>query len=414
MKKKLLFIGISMECAGTEKAFLSLADAIDYERYDVDLLLARKSGPLLDSIPPQINIIEMTGPTGLFFLSSKNAFATIWRSLIKPKPSSFFTVLPWFLKLVFARKKRSFTAARMWVALMKKYMPEFDGSGYDAVIAYWGDRTMFYMLDMVKGVKRNIAWLHFDYANPPREDALYEPCFARCDAVVTVSESIDAALREALPSVAERCVSMENIISGRLIRTEALKGETFPDVGYKGKRILSVCRLSYQKGVDFIIPVLSRLRKEGIECRWYIIGDGEESERSKLIEAAFNAEVADIFMLLGTKLNPYSFMRDCDVFVLPSRFEGRPITVEEAKILMKPIVVSDYLSAREQLWDGELGIVTPMGEEGIYRGVRRMLSDSSLRDRLTVKLSKCDFGTEDRIDRFYDIVEGCLPGKNDC
>lgn len=403
---KILFIGIAMLRGGTEKAFISMAQALDYDRHDFTLLLANGDGPLMSELPPRLKVKIMPSFGEMFLLSGKNAYKTIYESVIKPNKRAIFDVAPYFLRLLFSRSTRARTATQMWISLMRKYAPAFDSdTEYDAAVAYWGDRTMFYMLDKVRA-KRKIAWLHFDYGNPPRDDSIYLPYFERCDRVVTVSRSVDEALKAHLPQIEPRCVEMDNILNVSLIRRLALEGESFPDAHFNGKRILSVCRISEQKGIDFIIPVLARLRAEKYNLRWYIVGPADEDYKNKIIEAALDAGVADILILIGARDNPYAYMRDADIFALPSRYEGKPITIEEAKALFKPIVCSNYVSADEQLDGGRLGVICPIGSEGLYDGVKRLLDDEKLCDEFTVRLSHEKFGNEGEISKFYDMIEG--------
>ena len=398
-KQKLLIIGITMNSAGTEKSFLSFANCLDYDRFDVDLLLAKKEGAFMPLIPKQINIIEMEKYGDMFLLSGKNAASTILRCFFKENPLILFEILPYFLKIILSRKKRSAAATKMWCDLMKRHFPEFD-----AAIAYWGDRTMFYMADKVKA-KKKIAWLHFDYANPPRDDSIYLPYFMKCDNVVTVSTKVNEALLEKLPQLSDRAVMMENIQDPKQIWDMALRGDTFPDEHYVGLRLLTIGRISEQKGFDFIPPVLKRLRDDGYELRWYILGDGDTASRNALIESALRYGVADMLILLGTTTNPYSYLRDCDIYVMTSRYEGKPITVEEAKIMYKPIMVTNYLSAHEQLDGGRLGEICEISEDGIYEGLKRLIDSPSRRDELTEILGKENFGNAHEMAKFYRMVE---------
>ncbi len=402
-KQRLLIIGITMNGAGTEKSFLSFAECLDYDRFDVDLLLAKKEGIFLDKVPKQIRIIEMEKYGEMFLLSGKNAAKTIMRCFVKENPLTLFEVLPYFLKIVCDRKKRASHATRMWCHFMRKF-PEVQ-TEYDAAVAYWGDRTMFYMVDKVKA-KKKIAWLHFDYANPPRDDSIYLPYFMNCDNVVTVSKTVDEALLGKLPQLRGRAVMMENIQNPRAIWDMALRGDSFPDAAYVGLRLLTVGRISEQKGFDFIPPVLKRLRDDGYELRWYILGDGDTASKNALIEASLKYGVADMLILLGTTQNPYSYMRDCDIYVMTSRYEGKPITVEEAKIMYRPILVTNYLSAGEQLDGGRLGDICEISVDGIYNGLKRLIDSPSRRDELTEILAKEDFSNAGEIEKFYAMVEG--------
>ena len=206
-----------------------------------------------------------------------------------------------------------------------------------------------------------------------------------------------------LPPIADKCMVIENINNSKLIRDLALKGDEFPDRSFQGKRILSVGRLAHQKGYDMIVPVLRRLRDDGYYVRWYIIGEGEE--RDELIKQIMAAGVPDMLFLLGTTVNPYSYMRDADLFVMPSRHEGKPITVEEAKVLMKPMVVTNYLSASEQLEGGKLGEICEMTPDSIYLAVRKMLDCPEVADAFTEELSRRDFGNAQEIEKFYSLID---------
>lgn len=400
-KIKLLFIGIYMNSAGTEKSFISFANCLDYDKYDVDLLLAKKEGTLLELIPKQINVIEMEEYGDFFLMSGKNAVKTMIDCFVKDNPTAIFSILPYFLKIIFNPATKAFTATKMWCDFMNRYMKPFDKE-YDIAVAYWGDRTMFYMIDKIKAAKK-ITWLHFDYSNPPRDDELYLRYFNQCDKIVNVSETVDTALKQKLPQIADKCVVIENINDPKQIWDMGLRGETFPDKNFKGKRLLSIIRIAKQKGIDMIPEVMAKLVKDKYDIRWYILGDGEESEKHEFINNLMTYEVAHKVILLGTTTNPYSYLRDADIYVQPSLYEGKPITVEEAKMMYKPIVATNYLSANEQLDGGRYGIITDISVEGLYKGIKRMLDDDDLRDDFTILLSKQNFGNTDEMEKFNKL-----------
>ncbi len=407
MKQKLLFLGIRMDAAGTEKSFLSFLSALDFDRYEVDLLLAEADGLFLSMIPPQVRVMEMKEYGALFTMSGKTAARTLFNLFVKKNILTGFEILPYFLTILFCKKKRTAAAEQLWCHMMQK-LPEASAISdslphYDAAIAYWGDRTMFYMIDKV-GADKKIAWLHFDYGNPPRDDSLYLPYFEKCDRIVTVSREVDKALKEKLPAIAERTVMMENIMNPDHIRAQAKEGDTFPDAAFEGKRLLTVGRICPQKGSEIIIPVLKRLKENGYPVRWYLVGTGEADYVSAMKDAALQAEVADCLFFLGVTPNPYRYINDCDIYVQPSRYEGKPITVEEAKILCKPIVCADYLSAREQLQNGVLGKVCAFDEEELYLTLRRMVEDAALRDALTAQLSRLSLGNRDEMKKFETMM----------
>ena len=402
-KTKMLVVGITMNCAGTEKSFLSFLSCLDFRRYDVTLLLAKREGLLLDQLPTEVKIEVMEKYGDMFLLSGKNAVKTLFDCFVKKNPLTLFEIFPYFIKTLFTKgEKRSSTATKMWIRFMNK-MPEIKEE-YDLAVAYWGDRTMFYMCDKVKA-KKKLAWLHFDYANPRRDDSIYLDYFKKCDKIVTVSRLVDESLKATLPDIADRTVMMENITNPKQIWDLALIGETFPDTHYRGKRVLTVGRISDQKGLDLAIPALRRLREDGIDMRWYVLGDGEEDYKQYIANLLLENGVADMMIFLGTTQNPYSYLRDCDIYAQPSRHEGKPIAVEEAKIMYKPILASHYLSAPEQLENGNLGVICDIDSDSIYEGIKTLLTDEALCDRLSETLKSKKFGNAEEIEKFYSMAE---------
>ena len=403
-KIKLLIVGIIMNCAGTEKSFLAFANTIDYDRYDVTLLLARREGKLIDKIPPQIRVITIDERyADMFKLSGANAVGTIMHCIVRHHPLALLRMLPYVVRILAAgsKEKRSGPATELWCSMMR-YMPQLDEE-YDVCAAYWGDRTMFYMCDKVKA-KKKIAWLHFDYGNPPRDDKLYLHYFLQCDGIVTVSERVNEALGSHLPQVADRCVEIDNINDPAAVRGMAEHGDTFTD-GYTGLRVLTTARICDQKGQDMAIEALARLISDGVEMKWYFLGGGEQAEVDALMNRARELGIADRIVLLGTTDNPYTYLRDCDIFALTSRYEGKPITVEEAKMMCKPIMVTNYVSASEQLCGGEYGVIADISADGIYEGLGRLVRDEALRNSLSERLSRENFGNAEQIEKFYAMAE---------
>jgi glycosyltransferase involved in cell wall biosynthesis len=340
----------------------------------------------------------------MFFLSSKNAVKLLFDTFIKKNPLSAFEILPYFAMSVINPKSKPDYATRMWVQLSKKLKPFNPDVVYDAAFAYWGDRTMFYMVDKVKA-KKKIAWLHFDYSYPKRDDRTYEKYFSECDGIINVSTLVDDSLKAVFPQIAHKCHVIENIQSPTLINRMADEGESFTDTDFSGKRILTVGRIAPQKGYDLALIALEKLVKDGFDVRWYILGGGEEEDRLKLENEAKERGVGENLVFLGTTINPYRYMRDCDIYAQPSRFEGKPIAVEEAKILCKPILVSSYLSAPEQVKEGKLGRICVAEPDSIYENLKAMLSDPQLCDGYVSALEAEKKGNEEEFLKILPLIE---------
>jgi len=268
---------------------------------------------------------------------------------------------------------------------------------------------MFYMIDKVPNAKKKIAWMHFEYRTDKCDDETYAKYFKSCDNIVNVSTAVDNALKIKFPEAAEKCVVIENIQSAEFIRRRSLEQDSFPDYNhFKGIRILTAARITEQKGIDMIPEILAKFKQDSVphnNIRWYILGDGEQSEKDKIINLALKYDVAEMLIFLGTTINPYPFMRDCDIYVQPSRFEGKPISVEEAKIMRCPIVVANYFSAKEQLADGKFGLIADINPDSLYKNIKKLIDNPSLRDEFSKTLSNENFGNENEIEKFYKLLK---------
>lgn len=386
MEKKMLVIGIIMDSAGTERSFLSFAQKLDYEKYDVELLLASREGAFLHLVPPQIKITEMGELGEIFKINRNNSFSVIAKLFLRKNPFFAFSLLPDMLKMRKGGLERTYAANRIWLKLMAK-MPMHEGE-YDVALAYWGDHTMFYMLDKVRA-KKKISWLHFDYDEPPREDAVYLPYFKKCDKIITVSKEIEHSLAAKFPELGEKIETIENFINEKEIIEKSKEPCDFRD-DFCGTAILSVGRLCEQKGFDLAIFAVARLFHEGENVRYYIIGEGSEEYKQKLSDIVRENGAEKCVRFLPRTDNPYKFMARCDVYLQPSRHEGKPIAVEEAKTLRLPMCVTNYKSASEQLDGGKLGVICEISEEGIYNGVKTILHDEEKREEFKAALGRVE------------------------
>jgi glycosyltransferase involved in cell wall biosynthesis len=168
---------------------------------------------------------------------------------------------------------------------------------------------------------------------------------------------------------------------------------------------VSVGRLAPEKALDRAIRVHSRLDKEGFFFRWYIVGEG--SERPKLEQQIRQLGLEGKFILLGSKLNPYPYMAQADMFALPSHFEGFSIVINEAKLLARPILLTEVSGAGEQIESEKNGLIVANNEDAIYHGLKRLLQDKALRKRFSEALQGFEYDNES----IYRQVEKVLFGS---
>lgn len=167
-------------------------------------------------------------------------------------------------------------------------------------------------------------------------------------------------------------------------------------------RLLSVGRFSEAKNYDNVPDICRRMVKKGVDVKWFIIGYGDEQLiRRKIEEAGMQEHV----IILGKRSNPYPYIKACDIYVQPSRYEGKSVTVREAQMLCKPVVVTNYPTASSQIKSGVDGVIVPMDNEGCAKGLVKVIMDKALQTRLTDYLKTHDYGNEREVDKVYRIAE---------
>ena len=165
--------------------------------------------------------------------------------------------------------------------------------------------------------------------------------------------------------------------------------------------LATVGRLNYQKGYDMAIEACKKLVEKGYDIRWNILGEGEERANLENLIKKYNLEYR--FVLLGIKENPYPYVQNSDIYVQTSRFEGKSIAIDEAKILNKPILITNFTTVRDQISDGVNGLIVDMNVDSIVDGLETLIKDSNLRNKLKKNLANEELGTENEIEVFYSL-----------
>ena len=206
-----------------------------------------------------------------------------------------------------------------------------------------------------------------------------EKAFAKLDSIITVSQNSLNNLKEVYPNFEDKfaCISIPRLMD----KEEVARLSHEPnDMCFDGIKILSVGRLVELKGFHLCVPACKKLIDEGYQVKWYVAGEGDF--RAEIEAEIERFEVKDNFILLGNCANPYTYINSADICVQPSSYEGYSVAVFEEKYFCKAVVVSDIPSNFEMIEDGKNGIIVKREVEDIYRGVKTLLDDESLRKKL--------------------------------
>jgi glycosyltransferase involved in cell wall biosynthesis len=379
MKKKVLFMVINMNIGGTEKALLNMIDAMPEDRYDITILMLEECGGFLGFIPKRVKVIQLSGYESIKSLMNNPPKQILIRTLINKRVNEFFQ-LSWIYFISAMKKDRS--------SLFKYLMKEisFHSDDYDAAIAYAGpmDFISYFILRKVSA-KKKFQWIHFDVTKIGFNQNFAFNNYSEFNSIYAVSSEAKNKLVSILPSLSDKVKVFHNLVSPQKMQEEARIGQGFTDE-FNGIRILSVGRLSPEKGQDLAIRATSKLISEGYNARWYCIGDGNSKE--ELCRLVDELNVKQHFKLLGSFSNPYSYMSECDIFVQPSRYEGYCLTILEAKSFYKPIVTTNVNGVNEQIENGESGMIVDVNEESLFHAVKKIIDDQTLRNTLMKNLEK--------------------------
>lgn len=364
-----------MNLGGTEKSFLNLLEVLP-KGTQVDLLLLEKKGALLEKVPNHVKIIEIKNAPILndFFRLGSRRFG-----LLQLKQGNLLLGFKSLLAFIFEKLK--ITKNSFWVM---EDLVTSSHKKYDVSIAYAGVHNFiaWYVLKKTNATKK-VLWVHFDIEKVVKNFSFGKHYYQEFDQIFNVSEKGRNTFNENFPSTLNKNFTFNNIIPIDKIKSEADAGESYSD-SFKGIRILTLGRLSKEKGQDMIPYVVSKLRCEGFNFRWYLIGEGNlENEITSLIESY---GIEDNLILLGRKNNPYAYLKDSDIYVQTSHYEGDPVVIREALAFRKPIVSTAFSTVENLLIKGENALITEISENGIYEGVKMLLMDEKLRERFSQKV----------------------------
>ena len=262
------------------------------------------------------------------------------------------------------------------------------------------DFITYFILNKVKA-KRKAQWIHFDVTKIGFNKKFAEKNYKKFDKIFVVSEEGREKLINLIPDLNNKVEVFFNIMSCNLIENMSKNEKGFND-SFNGVRILTVGRLSREKGQDLTINALARLKNDGYNIKWYCIGDGHEKDNYKQIIKNLNIE--NDYILLGPKLNPYPFMKQCDIYVQPSRHEGYCITLGEARCFDNPIVTTNFTGANEQIKNEITGLVCNISEDGIYNAIKRLLDEKDLFNRIKNNLNTEVIDSTNEIRKLYKLM----------
>lgn len=389
----------SMDSGGIEKAAVSLLRALPKDEFDVHLILTQKKGAFLKLVPDWVRVSELNKSKKYIKRVQLGDKKWLIHSLVH---FDFASVLQTLRHAIYSK----FTSLdHSIIDRIKQLSKEvtYSNEKYDYILAYSNNEQLYQAVYYYK-TQRVVTWMHRDILLEREYTPDYAFLYEKCHRIFGVSQKVVADFVKCLPKMADKTFLHYNIIDQKL-------GLELANV-YKVKRphkkwwLATVGRLTEIKGMDIIPEIASKLKAIGIDFCWSIIGKGYLTTylETKIKEYGLENEL----LLEGEKENPYPYYNGCDIYVQPSRTEGYCISLAEARMFYKPVVVTDFSGAREQLANGDYGKIVPFGVDSIAEGIIQVIESPELREYYKKCLSKQKIDTTDTIQVLIDYFKSSL------
>lgn len=397
--KRLLFVVFSLGGGGAEKALVNLLNLIDRSRYEISVQLFENTGINLEYLPKDVRLLPSL-KSQQWLMTDMKTFAK--NALKAGKLGLLCKKLGAALK---PRIKGCASAQYKTLCAWKSIARDFPKAEekYDVAIAYIQGTPIYYILDCVQA-DRKIGWMHIDYSkidNVPRDEVL--EYYKKLDAFVSMSQKCVEELQDAFPSIKDKICLLHNLNSVNLIEALSEKDKA-EDMETDVPAILSIGRLCHQKGYEYAIDAATQLVKAGVDFRWYVLGVGELEQQLK--QQVVEHGLEDRFIFLGLRSNPYPYIKKATIIAQTSRYEGKSVVLDEAKILKKPILVTNYNSVGDQIRHGKTGYIVEIDADDIARGLKELLESPALCQQLIDGLEDARQEQEYWLNKHYELFEG--------
>ncbi len=401
MKKKLLFVINTLSQAGAETALLELLKKLNGQKYEIYLYVLTGQGELIEKLPDCVRLLNPTfsRQSVLTGKGRTELMKKVFQSFVRN--GGFTYKVHYVMKNLagMVKEKRIQTDKLLW-RVLSDGAERFDIC-FDLAMAWIEGGSVYYVADHVKARKK-IALIHIDYENAGYTRAMDQNCFRQFAKIFAVSEETMNHFSDFYPEYAAKLDVFHNIVDQESIRLRAREKGGFED-DYNGFRILSVGRLTRQKGYDIAIEAMEILKKKKYNVRWYVLGEGDQ--KKALIKRIHELHLEKDFLLLGQLDNPYPHYVKADVYVHATRFEGKSIAIQEAQTLGCAVIASNCNGNREQIKDGVDGILCELTPQAVAEKIEDLYLNEGKRKRLGAEAKKKEISHEQELRLFKKLLE---------
>lgn len=387
--KKILIVMSSLYNGGAERSLVNMLNELPLEKYKIDLLLLKRKGMFLSQLPRDINVLK-----------TPQDIEKLYGPISKAGTLAPLKIIANAVCAIISRNVSRRRGAR-WNLFYRNLIVPIK-TEYDIAIAYISEDVLYIVNEKVNA-QRKMVWIHNDYRSAHDSQKYDYRHLGKMDAIISISEACVEIMKSEFPDYAHKTFLLENITSSAVVKSRA--EQEIPEEFATNKiKILSIGRLHDQKGFDIAIDAAKILKSKGHDFLWLIIGSGPLEKKLKAMIKQYNLE--ECIKLIGIRENPYCYIKNCDIFVQSSRYEGKSVVLDEAKIIGVPIIATQYPTVADQLIAGKEGMVVPLNPVGLANGIEHLIECEEDRDSYRRNLLEKDYGNQGIIDHYIEIIDG--------
>lgn len=375
--KKILFVLSNDNIGGPQKSLIALLDKIDYSIFEVDLYTIDSGGHLNSYFNKKVNILKSNSLLHSYTLPSKSVLKHLSCMILNLKFSAAKDYILSIFNNKILKKNMNYQRQEFW-RKHKEGLSSFSKE-YDIAFGILGMST-YLIADLVNSSKK-YHWVRSDSRILKRNQKIEAEYFRKLDGSLSVSDECTKVFVQMYPFMREKTYTFLNHIPTSFYSKLEHDDTLMKKNDETQLNILTVTRLDPLKGIEMAIDACEVLIRKGYNIRWYVLGGGKfKTEIDKLIS---DKNLKMNFVLLGFQLNTLSFIKQSDIFVHPSRTEGKSNAVDEAKYIGKPIVVTNYDTVGDQIEHGNTGLICDMNGVAIATEIEKLINDKQLSEQLS-------------------------------
>ena len=396
-KKQILILMKTMNIGGAERSLLGLLGAFDYKKYNLSLMVYQHGGEFMEYVPKEVNLLPYNSKFDVLEVPIKNI---LFSKKFIFGLARIFSKIELEIYTLFTKKKKNVWLKQQYT---NKYvvplLPKIEGY-YDMAINFLGVSDI--LVNKVNA-KKKLGWVHTDYNELVYNPTMDKKIYNQLDFIINVSNDCKKVFLEHHPEMYQKAMVLENILSKNIIMEQSNEFSVEKEMPNDDSlKILSIDRFGYAKNFDNIPEICKNIISQGFNIKWYIIGYGNDERliKSKINEYGMSNNV----FILGKKENPYPYIKASDFYIQPSRFEGKSVTVREAQILRKLVIITNYKTAGSQIKNEFDGVIVPMENLKCAIGISKILKNNLLQKKIIKNCEFLNFSNENEYKKITRLI----------